>query len=133
MIVVDASIVVRLLLNREQDAPLRERISREDTLHAPALIDAEVASAVRGLLRAGPTVGVSVTRAEEMLEDFSALPSTRYPMLPLLRSALRLRENFTVYDALYLVLARALDGQLLTSDSKFAKAPIDSDLIETWE
>lgn len=133
MIVVDASIVVRLLLNREQDAPLRERIAREDTLHAPALIDADVASATRGLLRAGSAVGMSLERADEMLEDFSALPITRYPMLPLLRGALTLRENFTVYDSLYLVLARALDARLLTADSKFAKAPISSAWIETWD
>ena len=132
MIVVDASIVVRLLLNREQDAPLRERISRKDTLHAPALIDAEVASAVRGLLRANPAVGMSLERAEEMLRDFSGLPIARYPMLPFLRDALSLRENFTVYDALYLVLARALDGQLLTADTKFAKALTSSTRIETW-
>lgn len=54
-------------------------------------------------------------------------------MLPLLRSAVRLRVNFTLHDALYVVLPQALNGQLLTADSKFTKAPIDSALFETWD
>jgi len=48
--VVDASIVVRLLQNRAGDEPLRERFGQQRYVHAPQLIDAEVASAIRGLL-----------------------------------------------------------------------------------
>lgn len=132
MTVVDASIIVRLLLNREQDEALRERFAQESIFHAPALIDAEVASAVRGLLRAGSFTQVNLARASEMLDDFTALPIIRYPMLPLLRESLHLHENFTAYDALYLVLAQALGAPLLTADQKFAKAPIRTSSIETW-
>lgn len=121
------------LVYREQQVHCTERVAREDSFHALALIDAEVASTIRDLLRAGPAVGVSAERAEEMLDDFSRIPITRYPMLPFLRGALNLREDFTIYDTLYLVLARTLDGRLLTADSKFAKAPVDTDLGETWE
>lgn len=48
MTVVDASIVVRLLQNRRGDAALRERFGSQRHVHAPALIDAEVVSAIRG-------------------------------------------------------------------------------------
>ena len=43
--VVDASIVVRLLQNRAGDEALRERFGQQRRVHAPQLIDAEVASA----------------------------------------------------------------------------------------
>lgn len=133
MTVVDASIVVRLLQNRRGDAGLRERFARERRLHAPALIDAEVASAIRGLLMTSkPEIQFSVSRAEQMLDDFADLPLERYPMAPFQRRALALRDNFTAYDALYLALAEALGMPLLTDDRKFERAPGQGTVIETW-
>lgn len=129
MTVVDASIVIRLLLNREHDDPLRERFGSAEHLAAPALIDAEVSSAIRGLVRS-PTL--EVDRAQEMLTDFSTLPLTRYPMQPFQRRVLALRDNFTAYDAFYVALAEALDSPLLTSDAKFARAAAHRAMIETW-
>lgn len=75
MIVVDASIVVRLLQNRREDAALREVFARHPYVHAPALIDAEVAAATRGLLMTSKdAIKITVARAGEMLGDFAALP-----------------------------------------------------------
>ena len=133
MTVVDASIVVRLLLNRRGDAALRARFARERHLHAPALIDAEVASAIRGLLlTTKPEVQITATRVEDMLEDFADLSIVRYPMQPLQRRALSLRHNFTAYDAFYVALAESLGMPLLTDESKFAKAPTPPAPIEVW-
>ncbi|HEY5881705.1 MAG TPA: type II toxin-antitoxin system VapC family toxin [Nakamurella sp.] len=124
MTVVDASIVVRLLQNRQDDAELRQRFGRQRHVHAPALIDAEVTSAIRGLLlRSKPAIAVE--RAEQMLDDFADLPIVRYPMQPYQRRALALRENFTAYDAFYLALAESLKMPLLTDD-QFGKAPAAS-------
>src|SRR5699024_2098816 len=107
--VVDASIVVRLLLNRQGDVPLRERLSKQRHLHAPALIDAEVASAVRGLLLTTKVeVRISDERAEQMIQDFADLPLVRYPMQAYQLRVLRLRDNFTAYDAFYVALAESL-------------------------
>ena len=39
-----------------------------------------------------------------------------------LASMLALRENFTVYDAAYIVLALALDAPLVTADAKHLEA-----------
>lgn len=86
VILVHAPIVVPLLVYQEQNAHCTERVAREDSFHAPALIDAEVASAIGGLLRATPAVGMSAERAEELLDDVSGLPITRYLMLPFLRA-----------------------------------------------
>lgn len=109
MTVVDASIVVRLLQNRRGDHRLRERFAQERRIHAPALIDAEVTSAVRGLLRASSAGdGVTLERAEQMLDDFADLPLMRYPMQPFQRRVLALRDNFTAYDAFTVALAESL-------------------------
>lgn len=132
MTVVDASIVVRLLQNRGKDGKLRERFGRQRHVHAPALIDAEVSSAVRGLLLTTKTsIHIPVERAEQMLDDFSDLPIARYPMQPYQRRVLALRSNFTAYDAFYVALAESLDMPLLTDDRKFARAPRTVH-VETW-
>lgn len=133
MTVIDASIVVRLLLNRREDAVLRERFGRQRHVHAPALIDAEVTSVIRGLLMTSkPGIQITVERAEEVLEDFADLPLVRYPMQPYQRRALSLRDNFTAYDAFYLALAESLSMPLLTDDPKSRKAPAQPADIETW-
>ncbi|MDQ3416597.1 MAG: type II toxin-antitoxin system VapC family toxin [Actinomycetota bacterium] len=133
MIVVDASIVVRLLQNRREDAALREVFADHRYVHAPALIDAEVASATRGLLLTSKdAIKISVARAEEMLEDFAALPLERYPMQPHQRRVLTLRDNFTAYDAFYVDLAESLGMPLFTADRKYAKAPGHKAVVQTW-
>lgn len=127
------SIVVRLLQNRRGDQPLRERFNRQRYLHAPALIDAEVSSAIRGLLLTSkPMITIDVTRAQEMLDDLAELPLVRYPMQPYQRRVLALRHNFTAYDGFYVALAESLDMPLLTDDRKYATAPSHSAVIETW-
>ena len=133
MTVVDASIVVRLLQNRRGDKGLRERFYQQRYVHAPALIDAEVSSAIRGLLMASkPTIKIDVMRAEEMLDDFADLPLVRYPMQPYQRRVLTLRNNFTAYDAFYVALAESLGMPLLTDDRRYATAPSHTTVIETW-
>ncbi|MFT3832206.1 MAG: type II toxin-antitoxin system VapC family toxin [Micropruina sp.] len=133
MTVVDASIVVRLLQNRTGDAALRERFRRQREVHAPTLIDAEVTSAIRGLLMTSkPAITITAERAEQMLDDFAALPMVRYPMQPFQHRVLTLRDNFSAYDAFYVALAESLDMPLLTGDQKFERAPAGSIVIETW-
>ena len=120
--VVDCSIVIRLLSNLDGDDLLRQRLAR--TVHAPALIDAEVASVVRGLtITSKPNVQISVQRAVEMLTDYAGLRIVRYPMQPLQRRVFELRHNLTAYDAVYVALAEALNVHLLTDDAKFAVTP----------
>ncbi|QBI55151.1 type II toxin-antitoxin system VapC family toxin [Streptomonospora litoralis] len=119
--VVDCSIVIRLLAARREDDLLRRRLARR--VHAPALVDAEVSSVVRGLsITSKPGVRITPERAERMLVRYQALRITRHAMAPLQSRAYALRNNFTAYDAMYVALAEALDLPLLTDDAKFAKA-----------
>ncbi len=122
MIVLDASVVVDLLLDTP---PVAEIIAghvreHEGDLHAPHLIDVEVAQVFRRHAFRGE---LSPARARLGLVRLSQLPLTRYPHGPFLGRALDLRENVTVYDALYLVLAEALGAPLLTRDKALATVP----------
>lgn len=134
MAVVDASIVVRLLQNRRDDTALRAWFEGQRHVQAPTLIDAEVASAIRGLMMTTKSmVRIGPRRGLEMARDFADLPLDRYPMHPHLTRVLSLRNNFTVYDAFYVALAEALEVPLVTDDHKFAKAPGHNAHVQRWE
>ncbi len=91
----------------------------DEELHAPALLDFEVVSALRGHLLGGR---LDEVRADEALEDFAALQIERHQMTDALGRMLDLRENFTAYDSAYVVLALGLQAPLVTSDQKMAEA-----------
>ena len=121
MIVLDASAAIELLLN----APLAPRISglvfrAGESMHAPHLIDIEVAQVLRRFARLGE---IGSQRAEQALEDLADLPLARYPHSMLLPAVWALRENATAYDAAYLVLAEALGATLLTCDTALGSIP----------
>ncbi len=122
MTVADASVVVELLARPDSRAglDLGTRIEREEVIHAPQLLDAEVGQALRRLTLRGR---MSATRAEVSLAHLVNLPMRRYAHGWLLRRAFELRENVTIYDALYLALAEALDVPLLTCDARLRDVP----------
>lgn len=120
--VADCSIIIRLLASLPGDDLLRQRLSR--AVHAPALLDAEIASVIRGLtISTKPTVRVKEARALEMLHDYAGLRIVRHAMQPLQARAFEMRNNFTAYDAMYVALAEHLNLPLLTDDGKFDATP----------
>lgn len=92
----------------------------DESLHAPHLIDLEVAQALR---RYVTTAQLTPNRGREALEDLEAFPLRRYPHAPLLPRVWELRSNLTVYDASYVALAEELGAPLLTTDRRLASAP----------
>jgi predicted nucleic acid-binding protein len=118
--VLDASAVLELLLL----GPGAEQVERliasgDESLHAPHLLDLEVAQ----VLRRYQTKGVlDVARGALALEDLGALVITRYAHQPLLGRIWQLRRNVTAYDAAYLALAEGLDASLVTFDQRLAQA-----------
>ncbi|SRR6266545_2248034 len=122
MIVLDASTVIDFLLTLPPCADvITERIRSEaPEVAAPHLIDAEVGQVLRRFVRAGQ---LDAVRAKQAIEDLLAMPIVRYPHGPLLQRAFELRENATVYDALYLALAEALDAPLITRDGALDTVP----------
>ena len=121
MIVLDASAALELLLNTETGKEAAERIASPlETLHAPHLIDLEIAQALRRYV--GRAI-IEEDRARLALDHLAELDLLRYPHEPLLGRIWKLRANFTAYDAAYLSLAEALDATLLTCDARLAQAP----------
>jgi predicted nucleic acid-binding protein len=122
VIVLDASAVIELLLNRSPTGlEVARRIAADSRgLLAPCLLDAEVGQVLRRFTRDG---SITPERAAAALEDYGDLPITRYPHLPLLARAFEMRDNATFYDGLYLALAEAAGAPLLTADRRLAGVP----------
>ena len=121
MIVVDASALLEALLQ----TPAAESVERwlfdaRETLHAPHLLDAEVAQVIRRYAAAGE---IGQERGRAALADLADFPLRRYPHRFLLPRVWELRSNLTAYDAMYVALAEALDAPLLTRDRRLATAP----------
>ena len=118
MIVIESSAMVDALVDEPANPELLALLADEE-LHAPALLDFEVASALRGHALGGK---LDQTRLDEAVEDFGAFRIERHQMTELLGHILDLRENFTVHDAAYVILARALEAPLVTADAKMNDA-----------
>lgn len=128
MIVVDASVVLEVLLRTRAAPDLEARLFSPDvTLHAPHLIDVEVAQVLRRYYLAGD---ITAERGAEALADLVDLPITRYPHSLFLPRMWELRDNVTAYDAVYIALAEGLAVPLLTRDAKLAAAPGHTASIE---
>ena len=120
VLVVDASVLAVALADDGRDGDKARARLRGEQMAAPALIDLEVASVLRGRLAGGH---LDNRRAELALADLVDIPVQRAPHRPLLARCWELRANLTVSDAAYVALAEALDSDLLTGDVRLAKAP----------
>ena len=118
MIVVDASAVIEVLLNTPAGVRVADRLFADgETLHAPHLLDLEVAQVLR---RYALSAELDAARGAQALEDLAALPLSRYPHDVLLPRIWELRHTVTAYDAAYVALAEALAAPLVTRDAALA-------------
>ena len=120
MLVIDAGVLAVALVDDGPDGGAVRARLRGEELAAPALINLEVASVWRGLVRGGH---LDARRAALALTDLADLPIQRVAHTPLLVRCWELRENLTIYDAAYVALAAALGAALVTGDRRLAKAP----------
>jgi predicted nucleic acid-binding protein len=120
MIVLDASAAVDWLLQSSTGQRIESRIySHNESLHAPHLLDLEVAQVLRRLTR---DETVSANRADEAIRDLMDVRITRYPHFVLLPRVWQLRHNLSAYDAAYVGLAEKLGATLITADRRLASA-----------
>jgi predicted nucleic acid-binding protein len=96
---------------------VRHRLHGEQ-LAAPALIDLKVASVWRGLARGGH---LDSRRVGLALDDLRDLPQ-RVEHTPFLARCWELRDNLTIYVAVYVALAEALQAPLLTGDGRLLRS-----------
>jgi predicted nucleic acid-binding protein len=120
VIVVDASALLEALLRTASAKAVEGRLfAPGQTLHAPHLLDVEVAQVIRRYAANGD---ISAERGRLALADLADLAMRRYPHDFLLPRIWDLRSNLTAYDAAYVALAEALDAPLLTRDRRLATA-----------
>ena len=130
MIVLDASAAVDWLLQTSSGERIENRIySRNETLHAPHLLDLEVTQVLRRLVLQKI---VSSSRAGEAVGDLLDLRINRYPHVVLLPRIWQLRHNFSAYDAAYLALAEELDAVLITRDGGLASRSGHRAVVEVY-
>jgi predicted nucleic acid-binding protein len=120
VIVLDASAVIEWLLQTSRGAKIDLRIfSPSESIHAPHLMDVEVAQVLRRYVR---DKTITTHRGHEALEDLDDLPLNRYPHDFLLPRVWELRGTLTAYDAVYVSLAELIGAPLLTCDARIAAA-----------
>ena len=117
--VLDASVAVTALT--EPDSPAAELLAGDDAVfQVPSIFDAEVLSALRGLVRSGK---FDRAAAADLVADLIVLPVDRWHMSALLPRMWELRENLTPYDAAYVALAEVTGTVLVTGDKRVTAAP----------
>lgn len=121
MIVVDSSVVVSSLAdNGPVGTACASRLSTEPRLVAPAILDAEVVHALRGLV-SGKKIAATVAGAA--IQALPRLGIERLPVQLLVSRMWELKDNATAYDAAYVAMAEQLNARLVTGDRKFLGIP----------
>lgn len=117
-VIVDASVAVKWLLPELDSGHAACLLDDRFRLQAPDLLPVEVASALWKEARAK---GISASEAEARLHALCGFPITLHSSVDLLPAALglALETDRSVYDCLYLALARAQGCLLVTAGERF--------------
>jgi predicted nucleic acid-binding protein len=126
-VVVDASIAVKWFVPEIHSELAARLLDAEFIVSAPDLIGPELGNTLWKKVRRRE---ITPKEAAEILKTFPSLGVEIYPSSALLSSAFEVAVvlDRTVYDSLYLALAVAQDGALVTADQKFHAAVIESTL-----
>jgi predicted nucleic acid-binding protein len=118
--VIDCSAMIDLLAARTHTGDaIARRVTAAQTLYAPYVLDAEVISALLGLIRGQK---ISEREADAALSNYRAFPVERQDVLPLWPRLKILHANLSAYDAQYVALAEALNVSLITADARIKRS-----------
>ncbi len=115
-VVVDCSVIAGLVFQEHWQTEAQARIAGR-TLHAPHLLDAEVAQVAVKKHRGGAS-----ELAAAGLDEYSAMIILTHPVKAADAFELAVRYNLSAYDAAYLWLAAMLKAPLATFDAKLGEA-----------
>jgi|SRR5215211_4675781 predicted nucleic acid-binding protein len=128
MLVVDASCLAEVLTGSPGAEAVRRRLAADEDHAAPHIVDVEVFGVIRRELMRGQ---LDQTAAELAIDDLRSWPGERFGHRLLLSRAWELRDTVRGRDAMYVALAEALDGTLITTDRRLAAATGPTCQIET--
>jgi predicted nucleic acid-binding protein len=117
-LVVDASVLAACVFGEPERDAAEARL-RGFALHAPALIDYELANVATTKLR---RKDLAPELAAQALAEFAAMALERHAPAPQGMAALAWRYGLSAYDAAYLWLAGELKAPLATFDRRLAEA-----------
>jgi predicted nucleic acid-binding protein len=118
--VIDCSAMIDLLAAKTHTGDaIARRVTAAQTLYAPYVLDAEVISALLGLIRGRK---ISEREADAALSNYRAFPVERQDVLPLWPRLKILHANLSAYDAQYVALAEALNVSLITADARIKRS-----------
>lgn len=121
MFVLDASGAIELVLNTAAGKRIASRMDDPaQTVHAPHLIDVEVAHVLRRYALLG---ALSNARCEQALSHWRELDIERHSHDLFLDRMWQLRHNVSAYDATYVALTEALSTLLVTGDVRLLQVP----------
>ena len=117
--VVDASVLVKWLVDEEFSVEAATLLDRGFTLVAPGLVFAEATNALWAMHRRGDMSAADLADAARLLEDVPV--SVPVSMLELAASAARLAVDLEhpAYDCFYLALAIQRQYPVVTADIRF--------------
>jgi len=120
VIVTDAGVLIAIFVDDGAWGDTARARLRHEEIAAPELVDLEVTSALRGLLRAGK---VDERRADLALADLRRLALHRASHQGLIARCWELRDSLSVYGASYIAIAEMLGTTLVTTDVRMSRAP----------
>jgi len=124
--VLDASAAIRLFV---PDGPLPAQVEDaidaaargDDTLLAPELLPAEVAQVLLKKERAGLLEPSEAAQVQQAIDELPVVLVSHRELLPGANRLAR-AHGLTIYDALYLALAKGRHAHLLTADERLGAA-----------
>lgn len=119
-VVCDSSAVVALLLDSGPDGRWATSQLSGAELLAPSLIRFEAGNIMR---RHELAKLVSADQAAQAHVDLLELTIEQWPYELLAKRAWELRQNLSIYDGSYVALAELTDTDLVTLDTRIARAP----------
>ena len=117
--VVDASLIVSALVDSGPAGTWAEAQLQKAPLAAPHLMPVEAANILRRAVLSGDISTDAGTLAHA---DLLSLRVELFPYEPFADRVWELRANLTAYDAWYVALAEMLGTDLITLDSRLARA-----------
>ena len=119
-VVFDASAIVGFILDPPGHPLVGEMVEDEACeILVPHVCDLEIASTLRRVVRRRLT---DADRAAAALRLYMGLPLERFSHVPFLERVFAMRDNFSAYDAVYVVLADVFKAPLHTADLRLARA-----------